>query len=113
MGKQYVLAKLRFLYRLLARRYPCPLASLIRTYSHHSFHNKNTDVIFRARIIADPTSFEEPLLDTNVSVVVDEQGDLISVTQLGLGSSGLVDTLTHCIAAAKKRRSDLEKQSFI
>jgi exosome complex component RRP43 len=77
------------------------------------YTTKIHDIIFRARIIADPTSFEEPLLDTNVSVVVDERGSLISVTQLGLGSSGPVDTMTHCIAAAKKRRSDLEKQSFI
>ena len=30
-------------------------------------------------MLADPTSFEEPLLDTSVSVVIDDEGGLISV----------------------------------
>jgi len=64
-------------------------------------------------ILADPTSFEEPLLDTALSVIVDEHDSLISVTQLGLSSSNPEDTLTHCITAAKKRRFHLQKQDFI
>jgi len=64
-------------------------------------------------ILADPTSLEEPLLDTTFSVITDEHGDMISVTQLGLGSSDAGDTLTHCITEAKKRRSYLQKQGFI
>jgi len=62
--------------------------------------------------LADPTSFEEPLLDTTLTVIVDEQSDLISVTQLGLGVTRSGDTLTECIAAAKKRRLHLEKHAL-
>jgi len=62
-----------------------------------------------AYILADPTSFEEPLLDSTLSVIVGQQGDLISVAQLGLGVAGSGDTLTQCIAAAKERRSHLDK----
>ncbi|KAH8118854.1 ribosomal protein S5 domain 2-type protein [Phellopilus nigrolimitatus] len=60
-------------------------------------------------ILSDPTSFEEPLLDTSVSVVVDESGALTSVLQSGLGTTGAQDTLLHCIALAKKRRKELGK----
>ncbi|KAI0694371.1 ribosomal protein S5 domain 2-like protein [Cerioporus squamosus] len=62
-------------------------------------------------ILADPTSFEEPLLDTTVSVVVDENGGLTSVMQLGLGIVGGDDVLSKCIDAAtdcwKKGRRDV------
>ncbi|KAI0638638.1 ribosomal protein S5 domain 2-type protein [Trametes polyzona] len=51
-------------------------------------------------LLADPTSFEEPLLDTTVSVVVDESGGLTSVMQLGLGVVGGDDVLRKCIDAA-------------
>jgi exosome complex component RRP43 len=63
-------------------------------------------------ILVDPTSFEEPLLDTTLSVVVDEKSNLISITQLGLGVVGSADTLTECIVAAKKRRSRLDKHAL-
>ncbi len=55
----------------------------------------------RTYVLADPTSFEEPLLDTTVSVVVDNNGGLISVMQLGLGIVGGDDVLSKCIDAAK------------
>ncbi|TBU28684.1 ribosomal protein S5 domain 2-like protein [Dichomitus squalens] len=55
-----------------------------------------------AHILADPTSFEEPLLDTSVSVVVDDAGGLISVMQLGLGTADGQDLLSTCIDAAKE-----------
>ena len=72
----------------------------------------------RKHVLADPTSFEEPLLDTSISIVVGEQGDLISVSQLG---STLVsqpeggvsrDILPECITSAKRRREILSKQIF-
>ncbi|KAI9057666.1 ribosomal protein S5 domain 2-like protein [Trametes sanguinea] len=53
-------------------------------------------------ILADPTSFEEPLLDTTISVVIDENGGLTSVMQLGLGIVGGDDVLEKCIQAAKE-----------
>ncbi|CCM05533.1 uncharacterized protein FIBRA_07759 [Fibroporia radiculosa] len=56
-------------------------------------------------VLADPTSFEEPLLDTTLSVVVDENGDLVSVAQLGLTVVGGQDVLTQCIATAKENHS--------
>ncbi|THH05198.1 hypothetical protein EW145_g4970 [Phellinidium pouzarii] len=58
-------------------------------------------------ILSDPTSFEEPLLDTSITVVVDENEGLTSVTQSGLGATGAQDTLMRCIAAAKRRRKEL------
>ncbi|KAJ6505978.1 ribosomal protein S5 domain 2-type protein [Mycena vulgaris] len=67
--------------------------------------------VFDATLLADPTAFEEPLLDTTISVVVDENGELVSVVQLGPGvdaSGG--DTLSTCISAAKSRRVLLEGQ---
>lgn len=56
----------------------------------------------RTHILADPTSFEEPLLDTTISVVIDESGGLTSVMQLGLGIVGGDDVLNKCIEAAKE-----------
>ena len=63
-------------------------------------------------MLADPTSFEEPLLDTTVSVVIDDAGGLTSVMQLGLGvTGGVEDVMTKCIDAAKdcwsKSRKDI------
>ncbi|KAJ7707738.1 ribosomal protein S5 domain 2-type protein [Mycena rosella] len=68
--------------------------------------------VFDATLLADPTAFEEPLLDTTISIVVDEKGDLVSVVQLGPGVdvSGGGDTLSTCISAAKSRRVLLEGQ---
>ncbi|KAF9819470.1 hypothetical protein IEO21_02078 [Rhodonia placenta] len=61
-------------------------------------------------VLSDPTSFEEPLIDTTISVAVDEAGGLVSVTQLGLGIVGNQNILMQCIAAAKERRSELGKR---
>ena len=58
-------------------------------------------------MLADPTSFEEPLLDTTLSIAVDEGGGLVSVSQLGLGVVGSQDVLPHCISAARERCSEL------
>ncbi|KAF9458465.1 ribosomal protein S5 domain 2-type protein [Collybia nuda] len=58
-------------------------------------------------ILSDPTAFEEPLLDTTLSVVLDSDGQLISLSQLGLGSSGAQNSLQSCMTAAKKRRGEL------
>ena len=56
----------------------------------------------RTHVLADPTAFEEPSLDTSVSVVIDDAGGLISVMQLGLGAVGGQDVLSTCINAAKE-----------
>ncbi|KAJ7650295.1 ribosomal protein S5 domain 2-type protein [Roridomyces roridus] len=63
--------------------------------------------VFDATLLSDPTAFEEPLLDTTVSVVVDENGELASVVQLG-DSGG--DILSTCVSMARSRRSVLDNQ---
>ncbi|KAF8076871.1 ribosomal protein S5 domain 2-type protein [Lyophyllum atratum] len=56
-------------------------------------------------LLSDPTAFEEPLLDTTFSVVVDSaSGGLISVSQLGIDASDAQDTLQACISAAARLR---------
>jgi exosome complex component RRP43 len=54
----------------------------------------------RSTVLADPTAFEEPLLDTFISIVLDEHGSLLSTTQLGIADK---DTMSACVAAAKER----------
>jgi exosome complex component RRP43 len=61
-------------------------------------------------LLADPTSFEEPMLDSVISIVVGEDGGLISVNQLGLGIAGSRNVLAECITAAKVRCGVLRKQ---
>ena len=68
-------------------------------------------------MLADPTSFEEPLLDTSVSVVIDDEGGLISVMQLGLGAVGAgagggEDALTACIDAARECWAQTRKDVY-
>ncbi|KAK0190356.1 ribosomal protein S5 domain 2-like protein [Armillaria mellea] len=62
-----------------------------------------------SRILPDPTSFEEPLLDTTISVVIDEKGQLISISQVGTDSQ---DALLTCTSAARKRHAILTKQIY-
>ncbi|PSR78323.1 hypothetical protein PHLCEN_2v7445 [Hermanssonia centrifuga] len=50
-----------------------------------------------------PTAFEEPLLDTTISIAMSDSGELISVMQLGLGSAGDQDVLSQCLATAAVR----------
>ncbi|KAH9974639.1 ribosomal protein S5 domain 2-like protein [Lactifluus volemus] len=51
-------------------------------------------------VLADPTAFEEPLLDTSISIVLDKHGSLLSTSQLGIADK---DTMSVCVAAAKHR----------
>ncbi|KAK7696075.1 hypothetical protein QCA50_000717 [Cerrena zonata] len=59
-------------------------------------------------VLADPTTFEEPLLDTTFTITVDEDGKLVSILQLGLGVVGQTGTLEECIATAKTRASEVK-----
>ena len=63
--------------------------------------------VHRTHVFADPSAFEEPLLDTSISVVLDEKDSLISVSQVGLGTSDNDDILSQCIARARKRRIEI------
>ncbi|KAF7312291.1 Semialdhyde-dh domain-containing protein [Mycena indigotica] len=59
-------------------------------------------------LLADPTAFEEPLLEASVSVILDEQKQLVSVSQVGLVEDESI--LSTCIAAAKQRHTFLVQQ---
>ncbi|EJD01703.1 uncharacterized protein FOMMEDRAFT_88508 [Fomitiporia mediterranea MF3/22] len=58
-------------------------------------------------ILADPSSFEEPLLNTSYTVIIDEKDELVSVQQAGASTSSVQDSMLNCIAAARKRRKEL------
>ncbi|TCD64232.1 hypothetical protein EIP91_004334 [Steccherinum ochraceum] len=63
------------------------------------------------QILADPTTFEEPLLETNFSICLDDSGGIISVMQLGLGivgGNGNGDALLRCIEAARSRSAHIQ-----
>ncbi|ETW75645.1 hypothetical protein HETIRDRAFT_329543 [Heterobasidion irregulare TC 32-1] len=65
-----------------------------------------------SHIFADPTSFEEPLMDTTLSIVLDDNLQLISVTQLGLADSGTEDVLSTCIKIAKQHNQNLADRVY-
>ncbi|KAI0784898.1 ribosomal protein S5 domain 2-like protein [Abortiporus biennis] len=54
-------------------------------------------------ILADPTVFEEPLLETTYTIIVNQDSELISVNQSGLGLLNGQDVLSRCIATSKAR----------
>jgi exosome complex component RRP43 len=51
-------------------------------------------------VLADPIAFEEPLLETSISIVLDERGDILSTSQLGIADK---DTMSMCVSSAKER----------
>jgi exosome complex component RRP43 len=63
-------------------------------------------------VLADPAAFEEPLLETNLTVVMDQSGGLLSMAHVGaplpLGSTFLVD----CTRAAESRARTLAGQLY-
>ena len=75
-----------------------------------SFLDSQSIVLCSMYLLADPTSFEEPMLDTVISIIMDDDGELMSVNQLGLGVAGSQNVLSDCIAAAKNRCGALRKQ---
>ncbi|KAF5391036.1 hypothetical protein D9757_003953 [Collybiopsis confluens] len=76
-----------------------------------------------SHLLPDPTAFEEPLLDTTISVVLDPQAQVLSISQLGAGvdSENLEHveptldsqvTLSQCISLAKKRHASLIQKVY-
>ncbi|KAF8967458.1 ribosomal protein S5 domain 2-like protein [Flammula alnicola] len=63
-------------------------------------------------VLADPTSFEEPLLDTSLSVVLGDGGEMVSLSQLGSRRRGEERRSAECIESAKRRREVLVRQLF-
>ena len=62
-----------------------------------------------AHILSDPTAFEEPLLDSTISVVLGSSNDdnVILVSQHGVSATGKDNTLSVCIRMAKERKKKL------
>lgn len=67
----------------------------------------------RTHVFADLTAFEEPLLDSTISIVLDasEDDNVISLSQQGsseiLSAAGRGDALSMCMDAAKERKKKL------
>lgn len=58
-------------------------------------------------MLADPTAFEEPLLETTVTVITDGEGHLLSVNQLGQYLPPELDVLSRCIANARSHTTEI------
>ncbi|KAJ3504972.1 hypothetical protein NLJ89_g7661 [Agrocybe chaxingu] len=71
-------------------------------------------------VLADPTSFEEPLLDTTISIILGDSNQIVSVSQFGStmltveedGQDTRRDALAECIEVAKARRAEVANEIF-
>jgi exosome complex component RRP43 len=63
-----------------------------------------------SRLLADPTAFEEPLLETTVTVITDSEGRLLSTNQLGQYLPPELEVLSKCIINARDRTTEIMKQ---
>lgn len=68
-------------------------------------------------MLADPTAFEEPLLEGSVCAVLGAGGAVVSLAQTGsvcvAGADGAErDVLAECVAAAQRRRLELVRAAF-
>ncbi|KAF4619699.1 hypothetical protein D9613_004763 [Agrocybe pediades] len=71
-------------------------------------------------VLADPTSFEEPLLESSLSVIAGDDGEIVAVSQVGSaliraevdGHEVQKDVLEDCIQLAKQRRDEVARQIF-
>jgi exosome complex RNA-binding protein Rrp42 (RNase PH superfamily) len=79
---------------------------------------------FENNLLADPSAFEEPLLSSFITVITNEKGEMMSVTQEGLAAvvfstkdadidmvgdetSASSRTIERCITGARRRRQEL------
>lgn len=67
----------------------------------------------RTRLLADPTSFEEPLLDSTITVIL-QDSKVILVSQSGtcitdLNGGDPMERVKKCIALAKKRQEAIKE----
>lgn len=61
-------------------------------------------------LVADPSSFEEPLVSSTITVAVDGAGNVCSLQQEGpvrVGDKDAETVIDECLLAAKKRRKEL------
>lgn len=81
-----------------------------------SHYSTDFNLKFRTGILADPSAFEEPLLSTAISIILNEKNQLFAVSQSGpglnddaLAKANSQDVLAQCIEAAKSRRSEISE----
>ena len=63
-----------------------------------------------SHLLADPTAFEEPLLETTVTILTDSEARLLSTNQLGQYLSPELDVLSKCITTAQSRTAKIMQQ---
>jgi len=68
------------------------------------------EVFDSSHLLADPTAFEEPLLETTVTIITDGEGRLLSVNQLGQYISPELEVLSKCISNAQSRTTEIMQQ---
>ena len=119
--KRYAIVNPKPHWQLVVYCFPCRSVSSTRMLRSFVYPSILSEKFWwdRTHILADPTAFEEPLLDSTVTIVTGE--DSTSEVEYGLGivnpsskwtsSSGAVadDPLSACIKAAKTRRYDLAR----
>ena len=66
--------------------------------------------VHSSHLLVDPTAFEEPLLETTVTVITDSEGRLLSTSQLGQYLSPELDILSKCITNAQSHTAEIMKQ---
>lgn len=64
-------------------------------------------------MLADPTAFEEPLLETIVTIITDGEGRLLSINQLGQYLPPELDILSKCITNAQSRTTEVIKRILV
>ena len=67
-----------------------------------SFPSRTTD-------LSDPVAFEEPLLDTSISIVLDERGAILSANQLGIADK---DTMSARVGSAKEHHEGRGREIY-
>ena len=68
--------------------------------------------IHSSHVLADPTSFEEPLLETSITVIINGDGALNCVLQSGLavvGDKSGETVVASCVTEAKKRCAETRR----
>ncbi|KAA1477745.1 hypothetical protein DENSPDRAFT_933896 [Dentipellis sp. KUC8613] len=86
---------------LCSRKTRTPLQLGARVPAAYSFGIFNS-----TSILADPTAFEEPLLDATLTITLDApSGALLGTAQLGLALPD--DTLARCVALAQRRHAEV------
>ncbi|WVZ71495.1 hypothetical protein U9M48_020079 [Paspalum notatum var. saurae] len=65
-----------------------------------------TCALHKDNVLADPTSEEESVIETYITVVVDSSDRLVSIQKLG-GAVTSMETVKECISLAKERRRKL------